>query len=93
LLIVVSLRRGYYAADARFTSRLPRMLLALAAMAAVMWGLLVYLLEANYAEKAGLAAAVWGLLALMAAGIISYFAVAHVSGAFRFSDLLGAMRK
>jgi putative peptidoglycan lipid II flippase len=93
LLILVAVRRGYYSPDSRFKSRLPRILLSLAVMAAVMWAVLTYLLAGNYAEKAGLTAAVSGLLALMAAGIMSYFAVAHVTGAFRITDLVRSLRK
>ena len=93
LLIVVSLRRGYYAADLRFTTRLPRMLVSVAVMTAAMWALLNFALQPNYAEGAGISAAVWGLLALVAAGTASYFAVAHVSGAFKFTEFARMLRR
>jgi putative peptidoglycan lipid II flippase len=92
LLIVTSVRRGHYTADVRFKSRLPRMVIALFVMAAVLLGL-NDLLNANYAENAGFTAAVWGLVVLILAGIISYFAAAHLTGAFRLSELKGAFRK
>lgn len=92
LLIFTSVRRGHYAADERFKSRLPRMVLALFVMVGVLVAL-AHLLSANYAENAGFTAAAWGLVVLVLAGVTSYFAAAHVTGAFRFSELKSAFRK
>jgi putative peptidoglycan lipid II flippase len=92
LLMFTSVRRSHYAADARFKSRLPRMVLALFLMVGVLLGL-NHLIAANYAENAGFTAAVWGLILLVIAGVISYFAAAHLTGAFRLSELKGAFRK
>jgi putative peptidoglycan lipid II flippase len=92
-LIFLSLRLGYYTADARFKSRLVRMLFCVAAMGLVMWALLTFVLPQNYAEGAGFAAALWGLAVLMAAGIVSYFALAQITGAFRISELLRGLRR
>jgi putative peptidoglycan lipid II flippase len=92
MLIATAVRRDHYTADTRFKSRLPRMVISLFVMAAVLVGL-NSLLASNYAENAGFTAALWGLIALIAAGIISYFAAAHLTGAFRLSDLRGAIRK
>ncbi len=92
LLITTAVRRGDYTADARFKSRFPRMLLSLVAMATVLGGL-SYLLDANYAEHAGTAKAIWGLSVLIVAGSASYFAAAHVTGAFRLSEFKAALRR
>jgi putative peptidoglycan lipid II flippase len=93
LLIVIAIHRGYFTADARLRKRLPRMLLSLAVTSAVMWAMLHFWLSANYAERAGLAAAIWGLLALLAATFITYFGMAHVTRAFRLSELKSALRR
>ena len=91
LLIATAIRRGDYRWDQRFKSRLPRMVLSLAVMAAVLYGCTV-LLAANYAELAGFKAAVWGLLLMLVAGAVSYFAAAQLTGAFRLQDLKAALR-
>ncbi len=92
LLMVTAIRRGHYAWDARFKSRLPRMMLALLVMAATLYGL-NHMLQDHYADNAGFAKAVLGLVVLMLAGAGSYFASAHVTGAFRLSDLKASMRR
>ena len=92
-LIFTAVRRGYYSADQRFRSRLPRILLSAAIMGAVLWGLLTFLLASNYADRAGFIAALWGLLVLLLAGVASYFGVAQVIGAFRLSELRNPPRK
>jgi putative peptidoglycan lipid II flippase len=92
LLVITSVKRKHYAADARFKSRLPRMILSLVIMGAVLFGL-SYFLRGNYAEGAGFAAAAWGLVAIMAGGIAAYFIAAHVTRAFRFSELKSALRR
>jgi putative peptidoglycan lipid II flippase len=92
LLIVTSIQRKHYAWDARFRARLPRMIFAVVAMSGVLYGLNI-LLSANYAENAGLKAAAWGLVALMVAGIGSYFAAAEVTGAFKLRELKTALRR
>ncbi len=92
LLIATSLRRGHYAADARFKSRLPRMIASLFVMALAM-GFALFWLTPNYDEGAGTAKAIWGLITLIAAGSISYFTAAHLTGAFRFSELTSAFRR
>ncbi len=92
-LIVTAVRRGHFRADARFMARLPRMLFSAAAMAIVLWALLTFMLAGNYSEAAGFSAALWGLMALIGAGIAVYFVAAQVTGAFRFSDFRGALRK
>jgi putative peptidoglycan lipid II flippase len=89
-LIVTSIRRGHYASDQRFRFRLPRILVSLAVMAAVLVALL-YGLDNYYAEGAGFTRAVTALAILLAGGIISYFAAAHITGAFRLSELKTAL--
>jgi putative peptidoglycan lipid II flippase len=92
LLIFTSLRRGHYAADARFKSRLPRILLSLVVMAAVL-GVLLYVLQDNYAEGAGFAKAAWGLVILISAGGFSYFMAAQLTGALRIGELKSMVRR
>jgi putative peptidoglycan lipid II flippase len=92
LLVTTAVRRGHYAADARFKSRLPRIVLSLFAMSAVLLAL-NRLLAGNYGEEAGIVPALWGLAVLVLAGALSYFAAAQLTGAFRLSDLRSAMRR
>jgi putative peptidoglycan lipid II flippase len=92
LLIVTAIRRGHYAADTRFKSRLPRMIASLFIMAAVLGGL-YYLLQGNFADMAGLWSATWGLILLVVAGSISYFVAAHVTGAFPMGELKRAFKR
>jgi putative peptidoglycan lipid II flippase len=92
LLIATAIRRGHYAWDKRFQSRLPRMAVALVIMAATLFSL-KSLLDANYAEAAGLTKAVWGLVALLFGGAISYFVAAQLTGAFKLSDLKSAVKR
>ena len=92
LLIATSLTRKHYKPDSRIKSRLPRMLLATAIMAACLWGSL-HLLEANYLAGAGFIKALWGLLILLAVGCTSYGLAAQITGAFRLSDLKSAVKR
>ena len=92
LLMFTSVKRGHYTWDARFKRRLPLMIVSLLVMAAVLYGLNLWLAP-NYAEGAGFKAAAWGLVALLLAGAVSYFAAAQVTGAFRISDLKSSMRR
>jgi putative peptidoglycan lipid II flippase len=92
LLIATAIRRGHYAWDKRFQSRLPRMVLALLVMAAALYGL-GSILDDNYSEAADFGKAVWGLIALLLAGAVSYFVAAQLTGAFKVSDFKSAMRR
>jgi putative peptidoglycan lipid II flippase len=92
LLITTAVRRGHYRTDQRFKSRLPRMVVSLFVMTAVLL-ILGWLLSGNYAENAGFTAALWGLLVLCLAGAATYFAAAHVTGALRISELLSSFRR
>ncbi len=82
--------RGYLAVDARLIGRLPRMVLACAAMAGILW-LLDWQLQGVLSGGLGLRIA--GLIALVAAGLAVYGIVARLSGAFRFDDLRRQMRR
>ena len=92
LLISTSIKRGHYEADARFRSRLPRILLSLVAMGGVL-GVLLYLLQDNYAEGAGFAKAAWGLVVLIGMGGASYFVASHVTGALRLGELKSMVKR
>ncbi|MCU0791058.1 MAG: murein biosynthesis integral membrane protein MurJ [Nitratireductor sp.] len=85
-------RRGLFALDERCRRRLPRILAA----ALLMGGLLLggaWLLRANYAEQAGFLAAAWGLLLLVTGGVLSFFAIAHVSGAMRLGEIKTMLKR
>jgi putative peptidoglycan lipid II flippase len=92
LLIFTAVGRKHYAADQRFKSRLPRMVVSLFAMSFLLLGL-NYALSNNYAENAGFASAAWGLVVLILGGVFAYFVAAHLTGAFRLSELKGAVRR
>ena len=85
-------RRGLFSLDETSRQRLPRIL----ASAIVMGGLLLagsWLLRANYAEQAGFLAAAWGLLLLVTGGALSYFVVAHLSGAMRLAEIKTMLKR
>lgn len=92
LLGVTLSRRGLFTLDERSRQRMPRM----AGSALLMGGLLLggaWLLQANYAEQAGFLAAAWGLLLLVTGGALSYFAVAHLSGAMRLGEIKAMLKR
>jgi putative peptidoglycan lipid II flippase len=85
-------RQGLFTLDERCRKRLP----LIVASALVMGGLLLggtWLLRANYAEQAGFLAAAWGLLLLVTGGALSYFVVAHVSGAMRLGEIKSMLKR
>jgi putative peptidoglycan lipid II flippase len=85
-------RRGLFSLDERCRRRLPRIL----ASSILMGGLLLagaWLLRANYAEQAGFLAAAWGLLLLVTGGALSFFAVAHVTGAMRLGEIKTMLKR
>jgi putative peptidoglycan lipid II flippase len=75
--------------DRRYRKRLPRMMIAAAAMGVALWMASVALSPALGAAYIRYVA----LLALIVIGIISYFGTAHVLGALRLSDIRQAMRR
>jgi putative peptidoglycan lipid II flippase len=92
LLVGTSLYRQHYKPDARFLSRLWRMLLTTALMSVTLWyGL--QKLESHYVTGAGFSSALSGLLILLAIGCGVYAVVSQITGAFRLSDLKSAVRR
>lgn len=90
LLATILRQRGQLTRDERFKSRLPRILLSAALMGGVLWGLTMILAPwIGNGETQRIAA----LVILIAAGLISYFLLAHVTGAARLSDIKGMLRK
>jgi putative peptidoglycan lipid II flippase len=83
---------GHFSFDARSKNRLPLIIVSTVIMAAVLFGL-TYVLRENFAENTHFVHALWGLLALMLAGIGSYFVAAQVTGAFRVSELKAAFKR
>ena len=74
--------------DVRLLNRLPRIILASALMGAALWG-------ANLLLAEGLAAPLWryaALIALILTGIITYFGVGALIGAFRLEDFRSLRR-
>ena len=92
LLMLTAVQDGHYLWDQRLRQRLPRMLVSLAVMASVLYGLNIWFAP-SYAEGAGFQAAAIALAVMMLAGAASYFIAAHVTGAFRFSDLKSSLRR
>ncbi len=84
LLWIVLKRRGFLKIDARLRARLPRMLMASAAMALVVGGLAAGL-DAQLAGSTG--ARVAALTILVAAGLGAYALCAHVFGAAKLAEL------
>ncbi|MCX7351048.1 MAG: murein biosynthesis integral membrane protein MurJ [Alphaproteobacteria bacterium] len=92
LLGVTLSRRGLFTLDERSRHRLPRIV----ASGLGMGGLLLagaWVLQGNYAEHAGFLAAAWGLAVLVSGGIISYFLLAHVSGAMRYGEIKSMLKR
>lgn len=92
LLGVTLSRRGLFTLDERARRRLPRIV----ASGLGMGGLLLagaWALEGNYAEHAGFLAAAWGLAVLVSGGIVSYFVLAHLTGAMRLSELKSMLKR
>lgn len=75
--------------DARLRHRLPRILAAAAVMGAVLWAFTTAA-GGLFAPGGGKAL---GLALLVGLGVVSYFGTAHLIGAFRLSDLRGAVRR
>lgn len=88
-LMTVLRKRGFFAIDARLRSRLPRIILTTALMAALLWGLRDLL----WLHATGTLAAIAILAVLIVAGIVFYLLVAHISGAMRLSELRGLIRR
>ena len=90
LLAVVLHRRGFLQADARLKRRLPRSVLATAAMAAALLGVLPLVqpwLGGAFVERAG------ALAGLIAVGTAVFAASATLLGAARPSELKALLRR
>ena len=78
--------------DERSRKRLPRILVSGAAMGAILlagnWAL-----TGNYAEGQGFLAAAWGLGLLVAGGGVSYFVIAHFTGAMRLGEMKSMLKR
>ena len=76
----------------RARKRLPRIVAA-----ALLMGVLLlagaWALKGNYAENAGFLAAAWGLAVLVSGGVVSYFVLAHVTGAMRLSEFKSMLKR
>ena len=92
LLGITLSRRGLFALDDRARRRLPRIVASALGMGGLLlagaWGL-----EGNYAQGAGFLAAAWGLAALVSGGVVSYFLLAHVSGAMSLGELKSMLKR
>jgi len=75
--------------DDRFRSRAPRIVLASAAMGGLLVGFAWLLGEALSLPALRYAA----LAALIAVGIVGYFATAHIAGALRIGEIRAALRR
>lgn len=92
LLGVTLYRRSYLQFDARFLSRLPRILLASLVMATALYAGSHYL-ASQFAEGAGVHRMLVALFALVGLGIVTYFAAALASGAMRASEIKAALKR
>jgi putative peptidoglycan lipid II flippase len=87
---VILWRRGQLAPDARVRRRLPRMALAAAAMAAVLW----YGEDTVFAAAGSVAGLRWGALAVVVAGGMAAYGIAgQMLGAFDGRELLRMARR
>lgn len=85
-------RRELFIADARLQSVLPRILVASLVMGCVLW-IISELLAAWLAAGNGIATRFGALVILIAAGVIAYFLMAHVTGAARLAALRAAFSR
>lgn len=92
LLAFTLSRRGLFTLDDRCLRRLPRIVLSGFLMGALLLGG-AWLLRANYVEGAGFIAAAWGLLLLVTGGALSYFVIAHVTGAMRLGEIKSMLKR
>ncbi|MGI4953532.1 MAG: murein biosynthesis integral membrane protein MurJ, partial [Janthinobacterium lividum] len=87
---IILWRRGQLAPDARVRRRLPRMALAAAAMALVLW----YGEDTVFAAAGSVAGLRWGALAVVVAGGMAAYGMAgQLLGAFDGRDLLRMVRR
>jgi putative peptidoglycan lipid II flippase len=92
MLATALARRGFYKPDDQFKKKLPRIMISGVLMGAVLLAGYWYL-QVNFAESARFLASLWGLVGLVLAGIASYFAFAHISGAMTWGELKAAVKR
>lgn len=85
-------QRNFFRMDAQFQSRLPRIILSAIVMGAVLYAG-TWLLSGNFQSSSRFIAAAWALLALVMAGIVSYFACIIATGAITPTELKRAFRR
>ena len=85
-------RRGLFSLDELSRVRLPRIVVS-----GIFMGILLlagaWALRDNYAEGRGFMAAAWGLLLLVTGGGLSYFAIAHLTGAMRLGEMKSMLKR
>jgi len=85
-------RRCLFSLDERSRVRLPRIVVS-----GIFMGILLlagaWALRDNYAEGRGFMAAAWGLLLLVTGGGLSYFAIAHLTGAMRLGEMKSMLKR
>lgn len=92
-LLYLKLRQlRYFSFDGRSLKRLPLIILSTLVMAATLLGL-AWVLQNNFSENSHFFTSLWSLVILVACGIVSYFVVAQISGAFRISELKAAFKR
>jgi putative peptidoglycan lipid II flippase len=85
-------RQGHFVADARLKHALPMIVVASLVMGAVLW-ILAWVFAQELASGSGVLFRTGTMAGLMAAGIIVYFAMAHVTGAARLGSLKAAFTR
>jgi putative peptidoglycan lipid II flippase len=89
LLYAILHHRGWFRFSAKLAGRVARQLAATAAMSAVLWWLVPQFTAAYSGPWFG---RVWSLSLLVAAGLVSFFAVAFLTGALD-KDLIAQLRR
>lgn len=90
LLYVLLHRQGHVTADSRFKKRLLRQILTSVAMGAIVWSVL-YVIDHWFAGP--LALRISGLSILVIIGVLSYFVIGGILGAFDKEQLLALARR
>ncbi len=90
LLAITLRRRGGLTLDARLLSRLPRILIATAGMAVLLWFLLPY---AQDWDDGTTAMRALGLGMLILSGMTAFGLLAQITGAARLAEIRGMMRR
>lgn len=85
-------RQGHFVADARLRHALPMIVVASLVMGAMLW-ILAWMFAQAFAPGSRLLVRMGTMAGLMAAGLIVYFAVAHLTGAARLGSLKAAFSR